>query len=272
MKLRITLYSSVQINCHMLAFSDHPPNEVPARNPFTPPVVLPLLILVVSSENQSLLGSIHFRYLVSEFGNFLLLLPNFLVVVWFLIASSPFLACTNLFVVWGNCWNYLPLLLIGSEVKHTVRQMWSLCRECWCVAVIVSYHLEFRYPSRCERWCFASRNMGWNSLQNLGLFLVVEEIIDIDRGHKHSQLCIVKFDPQQVYDAFVVHGVTVAIQNVDCILKLFIKDVKFLSPFIPVGKGLHYFLGLVDNMSFITGLWYLAWSATISIRPFFSWS
>ena len=43
-----------------------------------------------------------------------------------------------------------------------------------------------------------------------------------------------------------MHGATVAIQNVDCILKLAIKDLEFHGPFIPVEKGLQRFIGLVD--------------------------
>ena len=39
---------------------------------------------------------------------------------------------------------------------------------------------------------------------------------------------------------------TIAIQNVDCILKLAVKDLKFHGPFIPVGEGLKRFIGLVD--------------------------
>ena len=35
-------------------------------------------------------------------------------------------------------------------------------------------------------------------------------------------------------------------QNVDCILKLAIKDLEFYGPFIPVGKGLQRFLGQFD--------------------------
>ena len=42
-----------------------------------------------------------------------------------------------------------------------------------------------------------------------------------------------------------MHGATVAIQYVDCILKLAIKYLEFRAPFIPVGRGLQRFLGLV---------------------------
>ena len=44
-----------------------------------------------------------------------------------------------------------------------------------------------------------------------------------------------------------MHRATVAIQNVDCILKFAIKDLIFHGPFIPVGKGLQRCLGLVDT-------------------------
>ena len=43
-----------------------------------------------------------------------------------------------------------------------------------------------------------------------------------------------------------MHGATVAIQNFDFILKLDIKDLEFHGPFIPVGKGLQDFIGIVD--------------------------
>ena len=52
--------------------------------------------------------------------------------------------------------------------------------------------------------------------------------------------------PQQFYDVFVVYGATIAIQNVECILKLAIKDLGFYGPFVPVGEGLQRFLGPVD--------------------------
>ena len=83
-------------------------------------------------------------------------------------------------------------------------------------------------------------------MQNIGVFLAVAAIIDFDRGHKQCQLCIVQFSPQKVYDVFILHSATVAIQNVDCFLKLAIKDIEFNGPFIPLGKGHQYFLGLVD--------------------------
>ena len=83
-------------------------------------------------------------------------------------------------------------------------------------------------------------------MENLCVFLAVAGIIDFDRGHKNCQFCIVKFCPQQVYDVSVVNGATVAILNVDCILKLAIKDLEFHGPLITVRKGLQRFLGLVD--------------------------
>ena len=43
-----------------------------------------------------------------------------------------------------------------------------------------------------------------------------------------------------------MHVVTVAIQNVDCILKLSIKDLELYGPFVPVVTGLQRFIGLVD--------------------------
>ena len=55
-----------------------------------------------------------------------------------------------------------------------------------------------------------------------------------------------QFFPQQVYNVFVVHGATVAIQIVDCILKLAVKDLEFHVPLNPVGKGLQCLLCLVD--------------------------
>ena len=50
LKLRITLQNSVHQNCYLLVLSYRPPNEVPARDPFPPPVGFPLSLLVASSE------------------------------------------------------------------------------------------------------------------------------------------------------------------------------------------------------------------------------
>ena len=196
--------------------------------------------------NQSLLGRIQFCYLGAEFGNVSVLLPNFIVFIWFILVLSLFTDFMNLVVVWGNWWTQPLLVRIGYGVERTIRQMYSFCRARWCIAVIFSYRLEFRYPSRCEWCCFASWNLGGNFLQNIGVFLAVAAIINFDSGHKYCQLCSFKFLTQQVYDVLVVHGATVSIQNFDCILKLAIKDLKCHGPFIPVGKGLQRFLGLVD--------------------------
>ena len=149
-------------------------------------------------------------------------------------------------VVWFNCSTHPLRVHIGSGVERDIRQICSFCWARWCISVIVSSRLEFRYPSRCVQWCFESWNLCGNFLQNLGVFLAVAAIVDFDWGHKHCQLWIIQFFPQQVYDVFVVHVATVAIQNVDCILKLAIEDLEFHGPLIPVGKGLQRFLGLVD--------------------------
>ena len=147
--------------------------------------------------NQLLLGWLQLRDLVAEFSNFFLL-PTFLVFVWFLLTLSFFPACKNIVVAGGNCWTHPLLIRIGSGEEHTIRQTCSLCRAWWCIAVIVSSRLEFRYSSRCKGCCFDNWDLGGNFLQNLGVFLAVAAIIDFDWSHNHCQFCIVQFLLQQV--------------------------------------------------------------------------
>ena len=58
LKLRNTLHNSAHQNGHFLAFSDCQLNEVPASDSISPPVGLPLLLLVTSLEiNRCLVDS-----------------------------------------------------------------------------------------------------------------------------------------------------------------------------------------------------------------------
>ena len=98
---------------------------------------------------------------------------------------------------------------------------------------------------------FFQLESGWQFFEKSRCIFGDCGVIDFDWGQKHCQFWIVQFLPHQFYDVFVLHGTTVSIQIVDCILILAIKDLEFHGPFVPIEKGPQCFLGLFDiNVSY----------------------
>ena len=162
LKLGITLNNTVNQNCHLLALSDRPPNEVPTRDPF------------------SILWVCHYRFLLRSgksivawlnpipiFGNKLcqlfVFMPTFLVVVWFLLTSYLFPNCTNIVLVCGDCWTYPLLARIACGVELTISQMCSFFSSRWCVAIIFPTVLSSNTPA-VWKVVSSSWNMGGNFL------------------------------------------------------------------------------------------------------------
>ena len=141
--LHITLRNSMHHNYHLLALSDCLPNKFPACNPIPPSVGLTLSLLLASSEINRCLVDSSSKIWDLSLEIFSLFLLTFLVVIWFLLASSLFLPCLNLVLVWGNCWTHPLRVQIGSGVERTIRKMCSFFRANWCIAVIVSSRVEF---------------------------------------------------------------------------------------------------------------------------------